>query len=89
MNNTDIEWKIDKNQMMGSLDCRSLGYCHVSRHSLQRIMSDNAEFLTDKETEEFNILMEDHKNVMKFAQDTVVERQTMEAESNKDKKKTK
>ena len=38
VNNTDIEWKIDRYQMMGSLDCRSLGYFHISRHSLQRIM---------------------------------------------------
>ena len=83
VNNTDIEWKIDRYQMMGSLDCRSLGYFHISRHSLQRIMSDNANFLNDKETVEyFNILMEDHKNVMKFAQETVLQRQKMEAERN-------
>ena len=69
--------------MMGSLDYRSLGYFHISRHSLQRIMSDNANFLNDKETVEyFNILMEDHKNVMKFAQETVLQRQKMEAERN-------
>ena len=69
--------------MMGSLDCRSLGYFHISRHSLQRIMSDNANFLNDRETVEyFNILMEDHKNVMKFAQETVLQRQKMEAERN-------
>ena len=62
------EWKIDKSQMMGSLDCRSLGYFHISRHSLQRIMLDNADFLIDSETVEyFNILKEDHKNVVKFA----------------------
>ena len=84
VNNTDIEWKIDRYQMMGSLDCRSLGYFHISRHSLQRIMSDNANFLNDRETVEyFNILMEDHKNVMKFAQETVLQRQKMEAERNK------
>ena len=83
VNNTDIEWKIDRYQMMGSLDCRSLGYFHISRHSLQRIMSDNANFLNDKETVEyFNILMEDHKNVMKFAQETILQRQKMEAERN-------
>ena len=83
VNNTDIEWKIDRYQMMGSLDCRSLGYFHISRHSLQRIMSDNANFLNDRETVEyFNILMEDHKNVMKFAQETVLQRQKMEAERN-------
>ena len=83
INNTDIEWKIDRYQMMGSLDCRSLGYFHISRHSLQRIMSDNANFLNDRETVEyFNILMEDHKNVMKFAQETVLQRQQMEAERN-------
>ena len=65
VNNTDKEWKINRYQMMGSLDCRSLGYFHISRHSLQKIMSDNANFLNDKETVEyFNILMEDHKNVM-------------------------
>ena len=69
--------------MMGSLDCRSLGYFHISRHLLQRIMSDNANFLNDRETVEyFNILMEDHKNVMKFAQETVLQRQKMEAERN-------
>ena len=69
--------------MMGSLDCRSLGYFHISRHSLQRIMSDNANFLNDRETVEyFNILMEDHKNVMKFAQETMLQRQKMEAERN-------
>ena len=69
--------------MMGSLDCRSLGYFHISRHSLQRIMSDNANFLNDRETVEyFNILMEDHKNVMKFAQETILQRQKMEAERN-------
>ena len=83
VNNTDTEWKIDKYQMMGSLDCRSLGYFHISRHSLQRIMSDNANFLNDRETVEyFNILMEDHKNVMKFAQETILQRQEMEAERN-------
>ena len=83
VNNTDIEWKIDRYQMMGSLDCRSLGYFHISRHSLQRIMSDNANFLNDRETVEyFNILMEDHKKVMKFAQETVLQRQKMEAERN-------
>ena len=83
VNNTDIEWKIDRYQMMGSLDCRSLGYFHISRHSLQKIMSDNANFLNDRETVEyFNILMEDHKNVMKFAQETVLQRQKMEAERN-------
>ena len=69
--------------MMGSLDCRSLGYFHISRHSLQRIMSDNANFLNDRETVEyFNILTEDHKNVMKFAQETIWQRQKMEAERN-------
>ena len=69
--------------MMGSLDCRSLGYFHISRHSLHRIMSDNANFLNDKETVEyFNILMEDHKNVMKFAQETILQRQKMEAGRN-------
>ena len=83
VNNTDKEWKINRYQMMGSLDCRSLGYFHISRHSLQRIMSDNANFLNDKETVEyFNILMEDHKNVMKFAQETLLQRQKMEAERN-------
>ena len=83
VNNTDIEWKIDRYQMMGSLDCRSLGYFHISRHSLQRIMSDNANFLNDRETVEyFNILVEDHKNVMKFGQETVLQRQKMEAERN-------
>ena len=76
MNNTDIDWKIDKSQMMGSLDCRSLGYFHISRYSLQRIMLDNADFLTDKETVEyFNILKKDHKNVMKFAQEAVMKKQ--------------
>ena len=83
VNNTDIEWKINRYQMMGSLDCRSLGYFHISRHSLQRIMSDNANFLNDRETVEyFNILMEDHKNVMKFAQETILQRQKMKAERN-------
>ena len=83
VNNTDTEWKIDKYQMMGSLDCRSLGYFHISRHSLQRIMSDNANFLNDRETVKyFNILTEDHKNVMKFAQETIWQRQKMEAERN-------
>ena len=62
--------------MMGSLDCRSLGYFHISRYSLQRIMLDNADFLTDKETVKyFNILKEDHKNVMKFAQEAVLKKQ--------------
>ena len=46
-------------------------------------MSDNANFLNDRETVEyFNILMEDHKNVMKFAQETILQRQKMEAERN-------
>ena len=76
VNNTDIDWKIEKCQMMGSLNCRSLGYFHISRNSLQRIMLDNADFLTDKETVEyFNILKEDHKNVMKFAQEAVLKKQ--------------
>ena len=76
VNNTGIVWKIEKSQMMGSLDCRSPGYFHISRYSLQRIMLDNADFLTDKETVEyFNILKEDHKNVMKFAQEAVLKKQ--------------
>ena len=62
--------------MMGSLDCRYLGYFHISRNSLQRVMLDKANFLTDKETVEyFNILKEDHKNVMKFAQEAVLKKQ--------------
>ena len=61
VNNTDVVWKIEKSQMMGSLD------------SLQRIMLDKADFLTDRETiEYFNILKEDHKNVMKFAQEAAL-----------------
>ena len=61
---------------MGSLACRSLGYFYISRYSLQRIMLGNADFLTDKETVEyFNILKEDHKNVMKFAQEAVLKKQ--------------
>ena len=66
VNNTDVVWKIKKSQMMGSLDCRSLGYLNISRNSLQKVMLDKANFLTDRETVEcFNILKEDHKNVMK------------------------
>ena len=62
--------------MMGSLDCRSLGYFHISRNSLQRVMLDKANFLTDRETVEyFSILKEDHKNVMKFAQEAVLKKQ--------------
>ena len=76
INNGGKEWKISKSQMMGSLDCRSLGYFHISRNTLQRIMLDNAKFLTDKETiEYFNLLKEDHRNVMKFAQDVALEKQ--------------
>ena len=76
VNNTDVVWKIEKSQMMGSLDCRSLGYFHISRNSLQRIMLDKADFLTDRETiEYFNILKEDHKNVMKFVQEAVLKKQ--------------
>ena len=36
VNNTDVVWKIEKSQMMGSLDCRSLGCFHISRNYLQR-----------------------------------------------------
>ena len=76
MNNTDVVWKIEKSQMMGSLNCSSLGYFHISRNSLQRVMLDKANFLTDRETlEYFNILKEDHKNVMKFAQEAVLKKQ--------------
>ena len=76
VNNTDVVWKIEKAQMMGSLDCRSLGYFHISRNSLQRVMLDKTNFLTDRETVEyFNILKEDHKNVMKFAQEAVLKKQ--------------
>ena len=76
INNGTKEWKISKSQMMGSLDCRSLGYFHISRNTLQRIMLDNAKFLTDKETNEyFNLLKEDHRNVMKFAQEVALGRQ--------------
>ena len=83
-NNTDKEWKIDKSQMMGSLDCRSLRCFHISRNTLQRIMLDNADFLTDSETVEyFNILKEDHKNVKKFAQEAVLKKQQeMDGERN-------
>ena len=76
VNNTDVVWKIEKSQMMCSLDCRSLGYFHVSRNSLQEVMLDKANFLTDRETVEyFNILKEDHKDVMKFAQEAVLKMQ--------------
>ena len=76
VNNTDIVWKTEKSQMMGSLNCRSLGYFHISTNSLQRVMLDKANFLTDKETVEyFNILKEDHKNVMKFAQEALLKKQ--------------
>ena len=76
VNNTDVVWKIEKSQMMGSLDCRSLGYFHISRNSLERIMLDKTDFLTDRQTVEyFNILQEDHKNVMKFAQEAVLKKQ--------------
>ena len=76
INNGRKEWKISKSQMMGSLDCRSLGYFHISRNTLQRIMLDNAKFLTDKETNEyFNLLKEDHRNVVKFAQEVALGRQ--------------
>ena len=76
VNNIDVVWKIEKSQMMGSLDCRSLGYFHISRNSLQRVMLDKANFLTDRESVEYlNILKEDHKNVMKFAQEAVLKKQ--------------
>ena len=82
VNNTDVVWKIEKSKMMGSLDCRSLGYFHISRNSLQRIMLDKADFLTDRQTVEyFNILKEDPKNVMKFAQEAVMKNQ-QEIEAN-------
>ena len=72
VNNSDVVWKIEKSQMMGSLDCRSLGYFHISR----RVMLDKANLLTDRETVEyFNILKEDHKNVVKFAQEAALKRQ--------------
>ena len=62
--------------MMGSLDCRSLDCFHISKNSLQRIMLDNADFLTDSETVEyFNLLKKDHKNVMKFTQEAVLKKQ--------------
>ena len=32
VNNTDTEWKIDKSQMMGSLDCRSLAFIFLEIH---------------------------------------------------------
>ena len=39
-------------------------------------MLDKADFLTDRETiEYFNILEEDHKNVMKFAQEAALKKQ--------------
>ena len=82
VNITDKEWKIDKSQVVGSLDCRSLICFHISRNSLQKIMLDNADFRTDSETVEyFNILKENHKNVMKFAvskkqQEITIERNT-------------
>ena len=76
VNNTEVYWKIEKSQMMGSFDCRSLGYFHIPRNSLQRVMLDKADFLTDRETVEyFNILKEDHKNVIKFAQEAVLKKQ--------------
>ena len=76
VNNTDIVWKIEKSQVMGCLDCRSLGCFHISRNSLLRVLLDKANFLTDKETVEyFNILKEYHKNVMKFAQEEVLKKQ--------------
>ena len=76
VNNTDVVWKIEKSQMMSNLNCRSLGYFHISRNSLQRVMLDKTNFLTDRETVEyFNILKEDHKDVMKFAQEAVLKKQ--------------
>ena len=34
VNNTDVVCNIKNSQMMGSLDCRSLGYFYISRNSL-------------------------------------------------------
>ena len=84
VNNTDVVWKIEKSQMMGSLDCRSLGYFPISRNSLQRVTLDKADFLTDRETVQyFNILKEGHKNVTKFGQEAVLKkRQEMDTKRN-------
>ena len=69
-NNTDKIWRIRKGEMMGCVDMRTLGYFHVTRDNLKRIMNDHCKFLSEEETYEyFGLLNKDYKDILHYAQE--------------------
>ena len=67
INNSKDMITIDKHQMVGCVDLRSVGYFHIARDTLARIL-DHGKFLSEEETEEyFRILKEDHKEILNYA----------------------
>ena len=77
-NITKVPMFIPKGTMMGSLDARSLGYFHVEREILDKMLQDKCKFLSEAETEEyFTLLQQDHKEIMMAAR-TVYEQQQLQ-----------
>ena len=63
-NHTDRKWIFQKEELMGCVDMRSLGYFHIPRQALQTAMIDKCRFMSDDETVEyFNHLVEDTREL--------------------------
>ena len=68
----DEEWYIQKGEVVGSLDMRSLGYFHISRDTLQTVLGDHGDFLDDQETEEFfHLVIKEHAELLGFVREQV------------------
>ena len=67
-NQKETDLFIRKGELVGSLDMRSLGYFHISRDTLQEVLGERCDLLTEPETEEyFNLWKEDHKEILCYA----------------------
>ena len=78
-NHSNIDWKINKGEMLGCLDMRSSGYFHVSRDTLQQIMKssfkDNCSFLNENETSQyFDLYNKDHTEIVNYIKTEVNKR---------------
>ena len=65
VNNDNKEWFIPAKTMLGSIDMRSVGYFHITRDTLQRVMNDKCAFLSDMETMEYFMhLIQDTREII-------------------------
>ena len=89
-NMTNCTWTITKGEILGCADMRSIGYFHIRRNMLQTELESKeyCNFLSDSDTVEyFNLLMEDHNQMMEVANTKLKERE-MDKLDRKDSNKT-